>query len=622
MLKDLALAAPTITFDDALRVATMTVSAPIRTNGGRLNLCVLQLAPSGGDIIDADAPRPEACAAMSQLLSGGGDHADPVLATFAPGQGPVVIVAPEYAFGHGDWAELDALVRQQQRPVVLVAGFGATPANQVEAWVDGVGETARELTWNPATAGLAGPRPVNGAWCWVHGFGVDTTCAVLLKNHMEQGTELVALEWIQPGTHLLRLTFEDLDIFPLICADLVQSLADGDQTAIRRVQSVLAAEGDSPTPVLVLGSLLQGVPSNPNWGIAIDNWLNVATLGRPALFAIANVAIDRPQYPESQDAWRSLTGVFGRMSVLPSNQANLRVTRAVGTQNVRGAVLRQTSPYAAAGPLAWPPYVPTGERFFWHAGMGARVAAGGFQAPIARPPETVVTELHRFTRRVPVGDHWCPRVKAGLTDIRTHLDTGQLPEAKELLSSLLHGVMGDLACGVDEVANDPNGTALTQALHSLATLISEAERFAWRPVVGQSGQLVLPEVGANILVWRDPAQSGRQITHLLGAWTKEAVEHPPLIVLAAGPHGQVQEGRILGHPRDNFAAPPEADANLPAAGSLADSLGDITESRARREVTCVRLERITELYVDYEPGEDAARMTAFIEHLIQSAQAA
>lgn len=78
----------------------------------------------------------------------------------------------------------------------------------------------------------------------------------------------------------------------------------------------------------------------------------------------------------------------------------------------------------------------------------------------------------------------------------------------------------------------------------------------------------------------------------------------------------------MGHPRDNFAAPPEADANLPAAGSLADSPGDITESRARREVTCVRLERITEIYVDYEAGEDAARMAAFIEHLIQSAQAA
>ncbi len=559
---------------------------------------------------------------MAQLLAGGGDHAAPVITTFAPGQGPVVIVAPEYAFGHSDWPELDALVRQQQRPLVLIAGFGATPANQVEGWAAGTGETVRQLTWNPATAALAGPRPVNGAWCWVHGFGLETTCAVLLKNHMEQGNELVALEWIQQGTHLLRVKFEDLDLFPLICADLVQSLADGDQTAIRRVQSALAAEGESATPVLVTGSLLQGVPSNPNWGIAIDSWLNVATLGRPALFAIANVAIDRPQYPESQDAWRSLTGVFGRMSALPSNQANLRVTRAVGTQNVRGVVLRLTSPYAAAGSLAWPPYVPTGEKFYWHAGMGAALAADGIQAPVARPPEPVVTELHRFTRRVPVGDDWCPRVKSGLTAIGSHLASGQLPEAKELLSSLLRGVMGDLACGVDEVANDPHGTALTQALQSLATLISETERFAWRPIAGQSGQLVLPEAGVNVLVWRDPSQSGRQITHLLGAWTKEAIEHPPLIVLAAGPHGQIQEGKILGHPRDNFAAPPEADANLPAAGSLADSPGDITESRARRQVTCVRLERITEIYIDYEAGEDAARMAAFIEHLIQSAQVA
>ena len=182
--------------------------------------------------IDGDLQRPPACTAMAHLLAGGDDHNNAVLTHLAPGLNPAVVVAPEYAFGHADWAELDALVRHQNRPLVLIAGFGATAAGTVETWAQGAGDTARRLSWNPQAAQLSPVRPVNGAWCWIHGFGLDTTCVVFLKNHMEQGTELVALEWIQSGSHLLRVSFEDLDLFPLICADMVQTFADGDGTAV------------------------------------------------------------------------------------------------------------------------------------------------------------------------------------------------------------------------------------------------------------------------------------------------------------------------------------------------------------------------------------------------------
>lgn len=596
--------------------------APIRTlAGGRLNLCVIQLGQRSLHEITHDLGRPAACAALTHILAGGGGHAAPLLRDIAPGLSPVVLVTPEYAFGHGDWAELDGLVRQQQRPIVLIAGFGATPAASVEAWAGEDGETIRRLSWDPQSAQLSAARPINGAWCWIHGFGLDTICVAFLKNHMEQATELVSLEWIQAGTHLLRVSFQDLELFPMICADMVQTFAQGDGTAVHRVRAALPDGAAAGKPVLVTGSLVQGEPSNPNWAIAIDNWLHHVAPGRDTLVALTNVAIDKPLWPEPQDAWRSLTGVFNRMAPIPKNQANLRVTRGVATPSVRGAVLRLTTPYVTGGPLAWPDYGPTGEQFFWHVAMGASLDTTGVRLPIERPPDVENIELARFTRRAPIEATWCPRVAAGLDIVRAHIATDTSPKAAELLSGLLYGVHVTADCSPEKVGEEPNGAALAQAIHALATLVTEAETFAWRTGEGQAGQLVLQEPGVNILVWRDPIRSGRQIVHAVGEWT-DGPEHPTLIVLAKGHYGQVEEGVAVRHPRDNIASGPDSSAPLNLGGGLAEHASDITERRAIRKAVLVRLDHVTELYVDYDPAQDAERMAQLIERLAQAAQAA
>ncbi|MQB09394.1 hypothetical protein DXT96_05895 [Agrobacterium sp. ICMP 6402] len=617
-----SLAAPEIAINHMLRLATVTVPTPIRSLGGRLNLCVLQLAQSSLIQINNDQRRPAACAVLKDLLTGGGVHAGPVLRDIAPGTSPVIIVTPEYSFGHGDWAELDELIRQQQRPIVLIAGFGATPAADVQAWATEAGETARRLSWDPDSAQLSPARPINGAWCWLHGFGLDTTCAVLIKNHMEQTSELVSLEWIQAGTHLLQVSFDDLDLFPVICADMVQTFAQGEETAVHRVRAALQDSAAPDKPILITGSLVQREPSNANWAVAIDTWLHHIAPGRATLVALANVAIDSPVWPEAQDSWRSLTGAFARMTSIPKNQANLRVARGVATPSVRGAVLRLTSPYAAGGPLCWPPYGPTGEQFFWHAAMGTPLETTGILPPVLRPPEIDQVELTRFTRRAPVEETWCPRVAAGLTFVRQHIDSNAAPRAAELLAGLLHGVRVDDRCSPDKVAEDPRGAALAKAVHSLATLLTEADAFAWRSGVGQVGQLVLQGTGANILVWCDSVLSGRQIRHAVGAWAEEPKTHPPLVVLAGGQYGQIEEGPVVGHPRDNIASGPDSRAHFNLGGGLADNAGDITELRSVRSAALLRLDRLIELYVDYEAAQDDQRMADLIERLAQAAQAA
>ena len=240
-----------------------------------------------------------------------------------------------------------------------------------------------------------------------------------------------------------------------------------------------------------------------------------------------------------------------------------------------------------------------------------------------RPPTIDCAELARFTRRIPAEQAWCPRVGAGLDLIRTHIESGAPPKADELLTSLLRGVSGDARCGADQVAKEPNGSALKQSLHSLATLVSENAHFSWRANGGQAGQLVLAGVEANVLVWRDPDLSGLQMKHALGAM--DAGTRGTSHRLSCWPQGhmaQLPEGHLTGHPRDNIEAGPDSTAGLDVGGGLADDPTDITQRRTVRSVACVSLQRVTDLYVNYEAEQDAGRMTALVEHLTQAAQAA
>ncbi|PZU59674.1 MAG: hypothetical protein DI552_05640 [Brevundimonas sp.] len=601
-------------FDQGQRIAVVKVPGNLKGADGGVALCLLQLPASNQAQIDGDAQRPVATATLRHLLAGGDGHERPVLADLASGLQPVVIVAPEYACGHGDWEEIDALVRAANRPIILVVGFGATPAEQVFAWSDGNGETARMLGWNRQTHPLSELRPINGAWCWIHGFGADTACIVLLKNHMEQSTELAQVEWIQGGDHLLKVVFGDVDVFPIICADLVQTLADGPGTAARRVRSHIEAGGTPDRPILITGSLEQAVPSNANWAVAIDTWLNQITLGRPALFAISNVSIDDPAPDETVDRWRSLTGVFGRMTAMPKNQKPLRVSRNIETDNVRGVVVRQSSPYVASGMLKWPPYGPTGDQYYFHAPMGVSVIDQGIPVPVARPPDIPDTELARFLRRYPAQAGWCPCVGDGLQAMGVHLEATGSPAGREFLTSLLNGVSTKALGDPDSMHAPETSVALAQGLHGLATLVS-CEQTDWRTGDGEVGQLNLPDQAMNVLVWRDSKLTGPQIRHELGDWAGRGGPHPPLVVVTSGPRTAPDEGVVEPHPRDNIASPPQNAEGLQVAGDLADAAQDVTERRGRRLVACVRLDRVAEVYESSNAAQNADNLTGLIDRL-------
>lgn len=583
---------------------------------GRLNLCLIQTAPLDITIIENDQTRHTSISAVRDLLAADGvRHMAPALRELIPGNEPAVIVAPEYAFGSGDWNTLDDLVRQSPQPVVFIAGFGATAGKSALDWIasaDAHG-TRRDLSWDQAAHPIASGRLVNGAWCWLHGFNFETRCIVFLKNHFEQTTEVVNLPTLQPGRMLLHLQFTDADLFPMICADLVQPVAQGEGTAQARLEESLRPTRNQDRPVLILGSLLQ-TQFNVNWEIAIDAFLNAITVGRPTIVALANVANDAPVRDEAVDKWRTLTGVFGRFTDLPKNQSHLPAGRAIDARGIRGAVSRKTQPCAVAGQVAWPPYSPTGELFIWHTQMSCSMVAEGIQSPIVPPSPVVTSEVMRFIRRQPARNEWSPRVKLGLAGLMQHLSAGALPGAQRLLCTLLNGVSQDICADPDRLHDAPIEQALRNATHTLA-MLKTSDGFGWQGEATRDGQLTLNEHNLHVLVWRDANRTSGQFLRELGAWKTRPGDHPNLVVFCEGPHGCPPEGAVTCERRDDITKGPSPNSNLNVGGNLLETEGDFTQPRGERQVACLRLERVMAVYTDYVPTEEQARLAKLMDQL-------
>ena len=88
--------------------------------------------------------------------------------------------------------------------------------------------------WNrlPAKGIPASNQTLNGGWCWVHVPDSPPKCVAFFKTFSEQTHEPVLLDnlWVSPCN--VRIEFNDVDLFPLICADI---LCEKDDNAIKRI---------------------------------------------------------------------------------------------------------------------------------------------------------------------------------------------------------------------------------------------------------------------------------------------------------------------------------------------------------------------------------------------------
>ena len=581
-------------------------------DGGELPICILQVGKVTDTAILRDASRPEVVAALRDLLHGReGAGTGPALEDVVTGGPATIVLAPEYALGSPDWGAVDDLVRATDRPLVLIVGFGMTPGAWLREWLTSAGATSRHAGWDRAHEVRATNRVYNGVWCWVHEPGIGTGCVAALKNFPEQRIE-AAHASLDRGRSIVRISFADADVFPTICADLLQEPTGGSLTPRERIAAALHLRR-AERPALVTGSLLQDRPSDRNWQRAIEAIVGDASPTRTVLLAIANQAYGEPCPNEEHDRWRSLSGVYAGFQAFPKGATPFPGGRSVvvGPAAV-GLVVRECGPCVVGGPVLVGRVAPVTGLHLWRATTCLPLVSEGVAPPFVPHADVATYEAHRLTRRFPGQDGWCPRVARGLALLRTHLEGRALPDAADILRSLLWGTEAE----AEDIADSLHLSMpeLEAAMHALAFLATfDGLLLHDRP--GAYGQLRFRDQDAHVLVWHDRKRPGRAMLRVLQEWMALTGAHPPLVVVGSGFRSPLPAGPVERDRRSDWSTPPPAAEH----GAAAERSGgrDISLPRGSRAVSCVDLQDLQDLYLYPDDAADAERVAGFLARLLR-----
>lgn len=359
--------------------------------GDRLWLALVKPPYNGPQLIENDTTRPGALALADRLFAPDGAGQFPV-ATNAQDRNAVVLF-PEFAFGSGDFAHLDALIRAQPHPVVVLAGFGATRGDALRAAIQA---GAFQCGWTTGLASIDDTKRYNGAWCWIrdprqHGANAHR-CFALLKNWPEQRNERVGIPDIASGTEIARLIADDCTIFPLICSDVLCNAPNSPQ--VRIATSVQASNLDH-FKVLVPVLMLDANPANPAWSSRLAHLIQ-ADPEKMAVVTCNHVSV-RPLPAEDEDQMRCLSGALVSIQQCSTEQKRpSHPVRPLSVAGFAGYVLRSSAPGIAGGEFVWRE-IPLSNRFVWLPNLRATLDAGAVTDTIASPDQI---EMQRWCSRV------------------------------------------------------------------------------------------------------------------------------------------------------------------------------------------------------------------------------
>src|ERR1039458_9031996 len=301
----------------------------------QLWLAIVKPPYAGPNLIENDATRPQALALANALFSPNTDGQYPI-AINTPARNAVVLF-PELAFGSGDFAYLDTLIRVQPRPVMVFAGFGAVRGDTLRAVIQ---EGQILCGWQSGLDAVDATKRYNAAWCWIHdprqnGANIHR-CYILLKNWPEQRHERVGIPDLASGTQTARLLADDCTIFPLICADMLCTAPKGSH---ERIAASIRASDLDRNKVLVPVLMLDDNPSNPAWGSRLANMIQASPL-KVAIVTCNHISVP-PLSAEEDDQLRCLSGALVSPQQFSTDHREIpHPVRPVKLAGVAGYVLR------------------------------------------------------------------------------------------------------------------------------------------------------------------------------------------------------------------------------------------------------------------------------------------
>jgi len=531
---------------------------------GHIEACILKTQCPTEDEYSNDKSRLENIAIIKRLLDS--SCIDGGILKNEVAERPVIVLAPELAFGSPDFDALDALIRKYEKNIIFICGFGFSPGS---ALVDISNKPDVEGSWSNAPQN---EKKYNGGWAWVKNEN-SVRCYIFIKNYFEQTGE-ITIPNLKEGDSILRLEGDDIVIFPLVCADLICNENSSPRT---KLISSIAGAGIANKKLLVTGSLLNSNSSSGHWKAAIGDLLEKIKLSNGRLL-LSNCVNPTPVREEERDKWRCLSGVFQHREGCTPPKKALPNLRYVEDTKFAGLVLRNTVIGAALGKLRWTNNASEGlhafsecSQYIWK-DQDLKLCDGICEAD----------ELYRFLLRhrghmlhdeVGAKDKNKEVVDIQIESLLKELSPASPSRirkvAKELFKKCLKGIVKSASCCPDRLHKDEANLSSAITVVKLIQLAVDANLLPELPSNEklEYGQLLSVDGEHEVLVWDSKEYTANELFNKVKEdVVKEGGSARPLTIVGKGKQfgSPPEDGRIRSNRLADISSASNSDSNTAA----------------------------------------------------------
>jgi len=477
---------------------------------------------------------------IDSLFSGGANSHIAQMA-FLP-DAKAVVLLPESSLSKDFWHDMDNLISQSPGSLIIIAGIGLWTEKELLDWKDVSGN--RGFGFHISNQFGSPYRKYNCGCSWIRKENGDMRSIIFLKNFQEPRHEASSFPSEVEGTCLLCLSFDDIDIYPLICADITCNSTG--LKPLDRVLNNIKENNNHGKKHLIATIAFQEEPGHPLWQRGIAHAVKKQGNSEPVILAIANTSTCRVPY-KCVDGWRNLTGVYVATDLLKEQDEYPAACCLCGDREIFGVLARTGEAAVFAGEIAWD-FGGGGRRYIWRPRLRALANDDGTLMPPEegdRYRDELIHCLYVYYQKflpketsdqnpeIEIEEIVNENKRLALEEIIGIIKDPALPTAKQLYRSMLFG---------PNHANKNQGTLdkqkvkdkIQQASKALGAL-KKATNLEWQPDNELDGQLKHPE--ANILVWASPNKMNRAIERELEKWKVQATPRAPLLVFADGMGG-------------------------------------------------------------------------------------
>ncbi|MFH1076987.1 MAG: hypothetical protein V1753_09195, partial [Pseudomonadota bacterium] len=296
--------------------------------------------------------------------------------------GKAVVLLPEFSLSKDFWQDMDNLISQFSGSLIIIAGIGLWTESELRDWKDAFGN--RELGFHISDNFGSPYRTYNCGCCWIRKENGDMRRIVFVKNFLEQRVESSSVPSLVYGSCLLCLCFDDIDIYPLICADVTCN-STGQRPLDRVLNNI--KEKSHGKKQLIATIACEKNPAHDFWQRGIANAVRKQRDAvSAAIMAIANTATCSASY-KCADGWRNLTGVYAATDLLQKQNEYPAACCLDGDREIFGVLARTGEAAVFVGEVAWD-FGGGGHRDLWHPRLRALASDNG----TLLPPE--IGDLH------------------------------------------------------------------------------------------------------------------------------------------------------------------------------------------------------------------------------------